>query len=164
MDVTPVAPQTWSSWVEVLTAMFASPNVLANLCREIATLRQSNEKHPGENVDQNALCISSLFTRLLAEAARTTPPSKFAQIFSWERLKFAVLKTGYYHRSDLNKYEKALLTRSHQREIELANMRQIIYMVSTLQICPRSCPRLLLLLKNSWKRASTAYMQPSPHW
>ena len=77
MDVTPVAPQSWSDWVEALTAMFAPPNLLANLCREIATLRQSDEKHPaGGNVDQYTLCISSLFTRLLIEAARTTPPDK----------------------------------------------------------------------------------------
>ena len=74
LDFTPVAPRSWSDWVEALTAMFAPPNLLANLCREIATLRQSDEKHPGENVDQYALRISSLFTRLLTEAARTTPP------------------------------------------------------------------------------------------
>ena len=67
--------------MEALTAMFAPPKLLANLCREIATLRQSDEKHPGENVDQYALRISSLFTRLLAEAARITPLSKSAQIF-----------------------------------------------------------------------------------
>ena len=73
MDITPFPPQTWNDWVEALTAMFAPPNLLANLCQEIATLRQSVEKHPGENVDQCALRISSLFTLLLAEAARTTP-------------------------------------------------------------------------------------------
>ena len=39
MDVTPVAPQTWSDWVEALTSMFFSPNPLANFCRDIATLR-----------------------------------------------------------------------------------------------------------------------------
>ena len=55
MDVNPVAPRSWSDWVEALTAMFAPPNLLANLCREIATLRQRDEKHPGENVDQYAL-------------------------------------------------------------------------------------------------------------
>ena len=60
--------------MEALTAMFAPPNVLANLCREIATLRQSDEKDLGENIDQYALRISSLFARLLTEAARTTPP------------------------------------------------------------------------------------------
>ena len=42
-DVTPVAPRSWSDWVEALTAMFAPPNLLANLCREIATLRQRDE-------------------------------------------------------------------------------------------------------------------------
>ncbi|CAM9536871.1 unnamed protein product [Ascophyllum nodosum] len=94
MDVTPVAPQSWSSWVEALTATFAPTNLLANLCREIATLRQSDEKHPGENVDQYALRISSLFTRLLTEAARTTPPGKSAQICAWERLKIAVFENG----------------------------------------------------------------------
>ena len=90
MGVTPVAPQTWNDWVEALTAMFFPPNLLAHLCREIATLRQSDEKHPGENVDQYALRISSLFTRLLAEATRTTPPTVSAQIFTWERLEVAV--------------------------------------------------------------------------
>ena len=35
MDVTPVAPQTWRDWVEALTAMFAPPNLLANLYREL---------------------------------------------------------------------------------------------------------------------------------
>ena len=94
MDVAPVAPQTWTDWVEALTAMFAPRNLLANLCREIATLRQSDEKHPGENVDQYALHISSLFTRLLAEAARTAPPTKSAQIFAWERLRTAVFENG----------------------------------------------------------------------
>ena len=73
MNITPVAPRSWSDWVEALTAMFAPPNLLANLCRDIATLRQRDEKHPGENVDQYALRISSLFTRLLTEAARTRP-------------------------------------------------------------------------------------------
>ena len=93
MDVTPVAPGSWSDWVEALTAMFGPPNLLANLCREIATLRQSDEKHPGENVDQCALRTSSLFTRLLTEAACTTPP-KSAHIFAWERLKIAVFENG----------------------------------------------------------------------
>ena len=93
MDITPVTPQTWSDWVEALTAMFTPPNLLANLCREIATLRQSDEKHPGENVDQHALRISSFFTRLLTEAARTTPQTKSAQIFAWEGLT-AVFENG----------------------------------------------------------------------
>ena len=74
--------------------MFTPPNLLANLCRGIATLRQSDEKHPGENVDQYALRISSLFTRLLAEAARTTPPTKSTQSFAWERLKIAAFENG----------------------------------------------------------------------
>ena len=46
MDVTPVAPRSWSDWVEALTAIFAPPNLLAYLCREIATVRQSDEKYP----------------------------------------------------------------------------------------------------------------------
>ena len=71
-----------------------SPNLLANLCREIVTLRQRDEKHPGENVDQYALRISSLFTRTLTEAARTTPQEKSPQIFAWERLKIAVFENG----------------------------------------------------------------------
>ena len=80
--------------MEALKAMFAPPNLLAYLCQEIATLRQSDEKHPGENADQYALRISSLFTRLLTEAARTTSPGKSAQIFAWERLKIAVFENG----------------------------------------------------------------------
>ena len=80
--------------MEALTAMFAPSNLLANLCREIATLRQYDKKHPGENVDQYALRISSLFTRLLTEAARTTPPGKSTQTFAWERLKIAVFENG----------------------------------------------------------------------
>ena len=40
MDVTPVAPQTWIDWVKALTAMSAPPNLLADLCRAISTLRQ----------------------------------------------------------------------------------------------------------------------------
>ena len=94
MDVTPVVPRSWSDWVEALTVMFAPPNLLANLCREIATLRQSDEKHPGGNVDQYALRISSLFTKLLTEATLTTPPGKSAQIFASERLKIAVFENG----------------------------------------------------------------------
>ena len=81
--------------MEALTAMFAPSHLLANLCREIATLatlRQSDGKHPGENVDQYALRISSLFRRLLAEAARNTLPTKSVQIFAWERLKIAVFE------------------------------------------------------------------------
>ena len=80
--------------MKALTAMFAPPNLLANLCREIATLRQSDEKNPGENIDQYALRISSLFTRLLTEAARTTPLGKSPQIFAWERLKIDVFENG----------------------------------------------------------------------
>ena len=72
--------------------MFAPLNLLVNLCREIATLTQSDEKHTGKNVDQYALRIGSLFTRLLAEAARTTPPTKSAQIFAWERQKIVVFE------------------------------------------------------------------------
>ena len=94
MDITLVAPQTWSDWVEALTAMFAPPDLLTNLCLEIATLRQSDEKHPGENVGQYALRISNLFTRLLTEAARTTSPTKSAQSFAWERLKIVVFENG----------------------------------------------------------------------
>ena len=94
MNVTPVAPRSWSDWVEALTAMFAPPNLLANLCRDIATLRQRDEKHPGENVDQYALRISSLFTRLLTEAARTRPMEKSSHTFAWERLKIAVFENG----------------------------------------------------------------------
>ena len=94
MDITPVAPRSWSDWVEALTAMFAPPNLLANLCRDIATLRQRDEKHPGENVDQYALRISSLFTRLLTEAARTRPIEKSSHTFAWERLKIAVFENG----------------------------------------------------------------------
>ena len=80
--------------MKALTAMFAPPNVLANLCREIATLRHNDEKHPGEEVDQYALRISSLFTRLLAESARTTPPGKSALNFAWNRLKIAAFENG----------------------------------------------------------------------
>ena len=94
MDVTPVAPRSWSDWVEALTAMFAPPNLLANLCQDIATLRQRDEKYPGENVDQYALRISSLLTRLLTEAARTTPMEKSPHTFAWERLKIAVFENG----------------------------------------------------------------------
>ena len=94
MDVTPVAPRSWSDWVEALTAMFAPPNLLENLCQEIAILRQSDKQHPGENIDQYALRISSLFTRLLTETARTTPLGKSPQIFAWERLKIDVFEKG----------------------------------------------------------------------
>ena len=94
MDVTPVAPRSWSDWVEALTAMFAPPNLLANLCRDIATLRQRDDKHPGENVDQYALRISSLFARLLTEAARTRPIEKSSHTFAWEILKIAVFENG----------------------------------------------------------------------
>ena len=41
-----------------------------------------------------ALRISSLFTRLLTEAARTTPIGKSPQIFAWERLTIAVFENG----------------------------------------------------------------------
>ena len=93
MDVTPVAPQTWSDWVEASTAMFAPPNLLANLSREIVTLRQSDEKHPGEIEDQYALRFCSLFTRLLAEAARTTLPRRNPLRFLLGRdLKIAVFE------------------------------------------------------------------------
>ena len=80
--------------MEALTAMFAPQTLLANSCREIATSRQRDEKHPGETVDQYALRISGLFTRLLTEAARTTPLGKSPQIFAWERLKIAVFENG----------------------------------------------------------------------
>ena len=43
------------------------------------------------------------------------------------------------------------------------NMRQTTYMVSMLQIYPRSC-LLLVLLKISWRRDSTTCRQPLPHW
>ena len=94
MNVTPVAPRLWSDWVEALTAMFAPPNLLANLCRDIAALRQRDEKDRGENVDQYALRISSLFTRLLTQAARTTPMKKSPHTFAWERLKIAAFENG----------------------------------------------------------------------
>ena len=73
VDVASVAPQTWSDCVEVLTAMFAPPNLLSNLCIEIATVRQGGTEHLVKSVDQCALRISSLFTLLLAESKRTAP-------------------------------------------------------------------------------------------
>ena len=52
IDVTAVTPQTWSDWVEALTAMFAPKNPLSsNLCREIATTKQGGTEHPGESVE-----------------------------------------------------------------------------------------------------------------
>ena len=55
-----------------------APKPLGKLVpRHRAALRQRDEKHPGENIDQYALRISSLFTRLLTEAARTTPMGKW---------------------------------------------------------------------------------------
>ena len=80
--------------MEALTAMFAPPNLLAKLCREIATLRQSDEKYPEENIDQYALRISSLFTRLLTEAVRTTSLGKSPQIFALERFKIDIFENG----------------------------------------------------------------------
>ena len=56
-----------------------------------------------------------------------------------------------------------MLTCLHQREMELVNMRQTIYMVSMLQICLRSF-LLLLLLKISWRRDSAMCRQPLPRW
>ena len=94
IDVTPVAPLTWSDWVEALTAMFAPPNLLSNLCREIVAIKQGDMEHPGESVDQYTLCISSFFTRLLAESQRTAPPNKSPKVFAWERLKIAVFEDG----------------------------------------------------------------------
>ena len=138
-----MAPRSWSDWVEALTAMFAPPNLLANLCRDIATLRQRDEKHPGENVDQYAR-ISSLFTGLLTEAARTRPIEKSSHTFAWERLKIAVFENGLLPAIRLEQIEKTLLTRLPQREIALENTHQITYMGSMFRICPRSRVRLPL--------------------
>ena len=43
---------------------------------------QDDTEHPGESVDQYALRISSLFTTILAESARTAPLNKSTQIFA----------------------------------------------------------------------------------
>ena len=40
-----------AGWVEVLMAMFAPPNLLSNVCRKIATVRQGGIEHLGESVD-----------------------------------------------------------------------------------------------------------------
>ena len=47
VDVILVAPQIWSDWEEPMTAMFAPPNLLSNLCREFATVRQGGKEHLG---------------------------------------------------------------------------------------------------------------------
>ena len=65
IGVAPVAPQTCIDWVEALTVMFAPPDLLSNSCGEIATIRQCGTEQPGQNVDQYALRISSIFTLLL---------------------------------------------------------------------------------------------------
>ena len=65
-DVILVAPRTRSDWVEAFTATFAPSNLLSNLCREIDTITQGKKKHlPKETIDQYALRISSVSTRLL---------------------------------------------------------------------------------------------------
>ena len=66
--------------------MFAPPNLLSNLCGEIATIRQGGTAHPGKKVDQYALRISSIFTRLLAESQRSAYSNKSPEIFALERL------------------------------------------------------------------------------
>ena len=54
-DVIPVAPQPWNDWVEAFTAMFAPPNLLSNLCRKVATIRQGEVKHLGESLEHYAI-------------------------------------------------------------------------------------------------------------
>ena len=95
IDVVPVAPQTWSDWIEALTAMLAPLNLLSNLCRGIVTIKQGGTEHPGESVDQYALRISSIFTQLLAESQRTTPSNKPPDCFAWERLKIAIFENEF---------------------------------------------------------------------
>ena len=56
--------------------------------------RQGGTEHPGESVDQYALRIDSLFTRLLAESQRTALPKKPSERFAWEHLKIAVFENG----------------------------------------------------------------------
>ena len=140
-----MAPRSWSDWVGALTAMFAPPNLLANLCREIATLPQRDEKHPGENVDQYALRISSLFTRLLTEAARTTPLGKSPQIFAWERLKIAVFENGLLPAIRLEQIRQdPAHSFASARDRARKHASNNLHMGSMLRTCPRSC--LLLLL------------------
>ena len=40
-----------------MTAMFAPPNLLSNLCRQIATMKQGDTEHPRKSVDQYALRV-----------------------------------------------------------------------------------------------------------
>ena len=74
--------------------MYAPPNLLSNLYREIATIKQGGTEHLGESVDQYTLRISSLFTRLLAESQGTAPSNKSSKVFAWERLKTAAFENG----------------------------------------------------------------------
>ena len=120
--------------------------LLANLCREIATLRQRDEKHPGENVDQYALRISSLFTRLPVptEAARTTPIGKAPHIFARERLKIAVFENGLLPANRLEQIREDpahsfASARDRARKHASNNLHGV-----NVSNCPRSC--LLLLL------------------
>ena len=62
--------------------MFAPPNLLATLSREIATIRQWENHHLGETVDQHALRISSVFTPLLTEVKRTASPTQPPETFN----------------------------------------------------------------------------------
>ena len=95
-DVITVTPHTtWGGWVEELTAMFSPPNYLTNLCRKTATVGQGDKKHLRETVDQYALCITSVSTRLLGESKRTAPPTESPEFFTWKRKKITVFENGF---------------------------------------------------------------------
>ena len=52
------------------------------------------KEHLGESVEQYALRVSSIFTRLLAESKRTAPSTKSPERSAWKRVRIAVFGNG----------------------------------------------------------------------
>lgn len=93
IDTTPLRPETWEDWVEAFTTRFESPNLLDELSHKITTVRRKTGLTV-QCVDEYALEVCGLFTRLLQEAQRFAPIEEPSCTFAWESLKIAIFENG----------------------------------------------------------------------
>ena len=144
--------------------MFAPPNPLSNLCCGIATIHQGGKEHPRESVDQYTLRTSSLFARLLAEPQRTASSNKLPEHFAWERLKIAVFENGLLPSIIIEQMrEDPARTFASARDRARKHVSNNFHDLNATNVS-WSCPRLPLLLKIGWKRASMTFRLPLHLW
>lgn len=73
-----------------MTTLFAPPERIHNLARNVATL----EAKANESVDEYSLRVSQAYARMLAEAERTVPPNMTAYEHVFNKSMIASFENG----------------------------------------------------------------------